>query len=137
MDVNFEALRWIVATLVIAPAGLLVRWLVRIRAQRKRRRAQIAYLAGFPPEAKEVLFQFYDECAHTVRGDPGSRGTQLLIRSGLIVVKGAAGPYAAVNSYLSLRGVALEVVDGWVAIDPWARERIAQADENFQRSDQR
>lgn len=86
-------------------------------AAKRRKKARIAHLRGYPPEIKTELIQFYVQGTHTVRGDPGSPAMLVLREQGVVKAGPGGGTYDAIDRYLTIRSDLWEVMDDWVASD--------------------
>lgn len=120
----FDQLKWLIGAIVAPVAGWLGLIWSRRRTAKRRKKAVIRHLSGYPPDAKAKLIDFHLQGTHTKRGDPGDPIIELMAQQGVLKIGPGAGGYAAVNRYLTINSQVWEVMDDWIASDLVAQELI-------------
>lgn len=117
MDIGIDLLQWLYVVIIAPVLGWLGGWFQSWSGKRRKTKALVAYLAGFPPEAKAKLVEFYYHRAHTLRGNPMDPVVRLLVRRQVLSVGPGGGTYDAVDSYLTIRSDVWEVMNNWMVDD--------------------
>jgi hypothetical protein len=121
-----EAGKWLFVAIVAPVFGWLGGAGRGWRAAKRRKKALIDQLTGYPPEAKAVLIDFHYNRTHTQRGDPGAPAVLLLMQKGILQVGPGGGTYDAIDRYLTIHPKVWEVMDDWLVRDAVALEIIRQ-----------